>query len=119
MHKLNIMTKNYFINFILIAMAILINSCQSSDPQIKSQYFTPTNSFEEASAWADSMVTLMTLEEKVGMIGGREIFYTEEIPRLNIPKVLFVDATQGIHLRSYGLLGASFASASPLFEVTS
>lgn len=72
---------------------------QSGKTMKKNIVFTPPISHEEASLWADSMVSKMTLEEKASLIGGREIFYTEEIPRLNIPKVLFADATQGVHIR--------------------
>ncbi|MBN1952967.1 MAG: glycoside hydrolase family 3 C-terminal domain-containing protein [Bacteroidales bacterium] len=61
--------------------------------------FEPPVSLEVASAWADSMVGLMTLDEKISLIGGDRIFYTNGIERLGIPPVLFADATQGVHLR--------------------
>jgi len=63
------------------------------------KHFEPPVSFEEATHWADSMVNLMTLEEKITMIGGDRIFFTQALPRLGIPAVMTADATQGVHLR--------------------
>lgn len=56
-------------------------------------------SFETATEWADSLVDLLTLEEKISMLGGDSIFFTTAIPRLGIPSVMMADATQGVHLR--------------------
>ena len=55
-------------------------------------------SFEEASIKADSILKMMTLDEKLKYIGGNHFFYTQKIKRLGIPSVPFVDATQGIRL---------------------
>ncbi|MFC2089851.1 beta-glucosidase [Bacteroidota bacterium] len=63
----------------------------------QSSSFSPL-SFEEADRKADSVLMLMTLKEKMDYIGGDKLFFTQEIPRLNIPSVPFVDATQGIRL---------------------
>jgi beta-glucosidase len=73
-------------------------------PEIKStgeKVFSPPVSYEVAASRADSMIGLMTLEEKISLIGGDRIFFTNAIPRLNIPAVMMADATQGVHLRDH------------------
>jgi len=62
--------------------------------------FKPPIDIETASKWASEKVAKMTLEEKANFIGGREAFYSEEIPRLDIPKVLFADASLGLNFRT-------------------
>lgn len=59
--------------------------------------FTPL-SFELADKKADSLLLLMTLNEKLDYIGGDNIFFSKEIRRLKIPSLPFVDATQGVRL---------------------
>lgn len=54
--------------------------------------------YEEADRKADSILRLMTLDEKLSFIGGENIFFTQDIKRLGIPRIPFVDATQGIRL---------------------
>lgn len=83
--------------------------------------YKPKNSFEKSQEWAKNLVGQMTLEEKTSLIGGEEIFFTKGIPRLNIPRTFFVDATQGINLResfqeyTYELpLEKSTAMSSPI-----
>jgi len=83
---------------ILITIQTSISSCNGQKSAIPFK-FEPPVSFEKASAWADSIVGLMTLDEKITLVGGDRIFYTNAIPRLNIPAVMMADATQGVHLR--------------------
>ena len=91
--------------FLLILMSsllfVLIVSCttQKEKVSVEKPQYRPPISQEVASAWADSMIALMTLEEKASLIGGTRMFFSEGLPRLNIPEVMFVDATQGVHLR--------------------
>ena len=59
----------------------------------------PINSFEESSAWAESILSQMTLDEKCDYVGGESIFYTSAIERLGVKQVMMSDATAGIHLR--------------------
>ncbi|MDZ7922590.1 MAG: glycoside hydrolase family 3 C-terminal domain-containing protein [Marinagarivorans sp.] len=56
------------------------------------------HSFEEARAWAINLVQQMTLTEKCQYVGGTHGFYTHAIARLNLPSVLFSDATAGLVL---------------------
>jgi len=55
-------------------------------------------SYEKADQKTDSLLNLMTLDEKLKYIGGDNLFFTRKIRRLGISSVPFVDATQGIRL---------------------
>ena len=59
----------------------------------------PKNSFEDSAAWAEEIVSQMTLEEKCDYVGGEDIFYTKAIERLGVKRVMMSDATAGINLR--------------------
>ncbi|MCW8848914.1 MAG: T9SS type A sorting domain-containing protein [Melioribacteraceae bacterium] len=56
-------------------------------------------SAESAEKKADSVLALMTLEDKFAYTGGDRIFFIQPIERLGIPQVYFADATEGIHIR--------------------
>lgn len=59
----------------------------------------PKNSFEASNAWAEGILSQMTLDEKCDYVGGEDIFYTKAIERLGVKRVMMSDATAGIHLR--------------------
>lgn len=82
----------------IIFVIIFINCTQNEVITYMQRDFTPL-SFKEAERKADSILSLMTLDEKIEYIGGDSIFFLREIKRLGIPSVLFADATQGIHIR--------------------
>ncbi len=92
--------KKHIFYFVVLLVAITLNSCKVDEISGTEERFEPPISFDIASAWADSIVNLMTLDEKISLIGGDRIFFTHAIPRLEIPAVMFADATQGVHLRS-------------------
>jgi beta-glucosidase len=71
-------------------------NCQS--PGKEKEMFQPV-SYEQAEAKADSVLALMTLEEKIKIVGGDGSFFIQAIPRLNIHEVYMSDATQGVRLR--------------------
>jgi beta-glucosidase len=56
-------------------------------------------SYEQADKLADSILELMTLDEKISYIGGDRSFFIRPIPRLNLQEVYMADATQGVHIR--------------------
>lgn len=86
--------------FLLYLSAIfLIHSCNPESDTGARKHFKPPVSFAKATQWADSVLGLMTTDEKISFIGGDSIFFTQAIPRLGIPAVMMADATQGVHLR--------------------
>jgi beta-glucosidase len=56
-------------------------------------------SFKQAEAKTDSVLALMTQDEKIAIVGGDRSFFIRPIPRLNLPEVYMTDATQGVHIR--------------------
>ncbi len=55
--------------------------------------------FEQADKKADSVLTLMTTDEKIALVGGDRSFFIRPLPRLNLQEVYMSDATQGVHIR--------------------
>ncbi len=92
--------KILYIGLATLAVIYSLYDC-NSNIEMKSQLktFELPISYERATNWADSIVRLMTLDEKVTLIGGDRIFFTNAIPRLNIPAVMMADATTGVHIR--------------------
>jgi beta-glucosidase len=81
----------------------MFNACQNTGnrdfkSEKKFQPFKPPVSYEVAMEKADSIVKLMTLDEKIEMIGGHNIFFTKGYDKYGIPSIRFSDATQGISL---------------------
>jgi beta-glucosidase len=95
------MNKNLKTFMIYICFIILVPNnqllCQSDFDSKQSTF--ETLSFEEADRIADSVLKLMTLDEKIAFVGGDKSFFIRAIPRLNITEVYMADATQGVHLR--------------------
>jgi len=86
---------------ILIAIILCILFCQTnhqSSNRINNEIFQPLT-YEKADELADSVLALMTLDEKIALIGGDRIFFIRAIPRLNLSEVYMADATQGVHIR--------------------
>jgi len=84
---------------VFLSILISMNSSTGKEKQnCNNEDFTPL-SFEEATGKADSVLALMTLEEKLAYVGGNNFFFIRPIERLNLPEVYFADATQGVHIR--------------------
>lgn len=99
------------LNLLFAATAIFILfSCNNKQVSIENETFKPPVSYQEASAWADSILQLMTFEEKTEYIGGVDIFYIKAIERLGIPRVYMADATMGVNLR-HEFLGVTYDNA--------
>jgi beta-glucosidase len=80
---------------------VVLSSCNQMDSQSSRKQkgeFQPLT-YEEADKKADSVLRLMTLEEKIAYVGGERAFFIRPIPRLNLREVFMTDATQGVHIR--------------------
>ena len=101
----------YFL-FLFPILIIMIFCTGKNKQSRRDKNFKPL-SFEEATKKADSVLALMTLEEKLAYIGGYKDFFIRPIERLNLPEVYFSDATQGIHIRQESLRGDDLSGNQP------
>lgn len=92
-------------NFLIILMVFIMTFMSSSKAQNSStkEYqfkpFVPPVSYVEAGKRADDILSKLTLEEKIEMIGGHNLFFTQGFEKYKIPQLYFSDATQGVHIR--------------------
>jgi beta-glucosidase len=82
----------------MIVFLMLNSQLNSQSLKSNNEIFQPL-SYEKADALADSVLALMTLDEKIALIGGDRIFFIRSLPGLNLSEVYMADATQGVHVR--------------------
>jgi len=75
--------------FILLTGCLMLISCQSNQPNRG----TPVEVSDEK---LDSLITLMTLDEKLGLLHASSSFTSGGIPRLDIPELVFSDGPHGV-----------------------
>ncbi len=97
---------NTIISYLLVfIIALSFWGCKEKNESFKSEasleYYKPPVSYEEAVEKADSLLKIMSLEEKIEMIGGHDIFFTKGYEKYGIPSIRFSDATQGVSLIDY------------------
>jgi beta-glucosidase len=90
----------------LTGLILLFGACQNKKGHVfqveeAPETFRPPVSYEKAASKADSILQLMSVEEKIEMIGGHDIFFTKGYEKYGIPAIRFSDATQGISLIDY------------------
>ncbi len=61
--------------------------------------FVPPIEYEEAKEQAIDILTQMTLDEKISMIAGHNMFFTKGLERFNVPSMYMSDASQGVNIR--------------------
>ena len=91
-------TYKIFIFACTIVFIVMNSQMKSQSFNMKKEAFQPL-SYESADKKADSVLALMTTEEKIAYIGGDRSFFLRPIPRLNLSEVYMTDATQGVHIR--------------------
>src|SRR5690606_11848154 len=85
----------------VVLIVLGVSSCQKKETTITSMDITETE-YEGAELSTkfdqkiDSLIALMTLEEKVGMLHGNTLFTTAAVERLGIPKLQIADGPLGI-----------------------
>ena len=63
------------------------------------QPFSPPIAFNDAKEQAIEILNQMTIDEKISIIGGYNMFYTKGFEKFNIPALYLSDATQGVNIR--------------------
>ena len=76
----------------ILTFSILFTSCNSD----RNQSIGDTGSDEVSEAKLDSLINLMTLDEKLDLIHASSSFTSGGIPRLNIPELVFSDGPHGV-----------------------
>lgn len=96
----------------LISIIVVLNSCADKaelvlNPNQKPK-FTPPVSEELAFRKADSIVGLMTLDEKLDLIKGYNGFFIKGYEKYGMPDIYLSDASQGVNIR-HGFNGADLS----------
>jgi beta-glucosidase len=94
----NQLQNNIFIILLSAAVIGLNFHLKGQSLAMNKEIFQPL-SFESADQKADSVLALMTSDEKINMVSGDRSFFIRPLPRLQISEVYMSDATQGVHLR--------------------
>ena len=83
---------------LLIVVFLLYHHTKAQSIKKDEEQFQPLT-YEQADKKVDSVLALMTLDEKIAYIGGDRSFFLRPIPRLDLHEVYMTDATQGVHIR--------------------
>lgn len=81
---------NIFIYTVLAAYSVTFPARSFAQEQ-------SAHAFESADKRAEALLSQMTLDEKLALIGGVDDFYTRPIPRLGIPSLRMSDGPMGVH----------------------
>jgi beta-glucosidase len=82
--------------FILSLFTIIISYAQTHNEQDK---FSPPVDINRAEQRADTLLTKLSLDEKISLTGGYQSFFIRGFPEHQIPYIFMSDATQGVRLR--------------------
>src|SRR5262249_36369403 len=85
--------KLLFASTVRSSAAIVILFCQCGFPQSPA----PSPQIEQR---VDSILSQMTIEEKIDLLGGVDDFYARGVPRLGVPRLRMADGPLGV--RNYG-----------------
>ncbi len=80
------------------------------------QPFSPPIAYNDAKEQALKILNQMTIDEKISLIGGHNMFFTKGFEKFNVPAMYLSDATQGVNIRSHldDQLEKSVAFPSPI-----
>ena len=73
---------------------------QTFKPKTEFKPFEPPIAYEEAKRKAVEIVNQLTLEEKISLIGGHNVFFTKGFEKFKVPAMYMSDATQGVNIRA-------------------
>ena len=80
------------------------------------QPFSPPIAYNDAKEQALKILNQMTIDEKISLIGGHNMFFTKGFEEFKVPAMYLSDATQGVNIRSHldDQLEKSVAFPSPI-----
>jgi len=93
------------VNFTLIGVIFMLifNNITYSKSKASGDYkyspFNPPISYEEATKRAEQILSKMSLDDKIQLLGGHKLFYVKGFKKYGIPEFYMSDATQGVHIR--------------------
>ena len=67
----------------------------------------------------DELLSLLTLEEKVALVSGHDMMYTNAVPRLEIPSIRMSDGPHGLRVQGAEDLGTSASNPATCFPTAS
>jgi beta-glucosidase len=79
------------------ALVLVFNSLFNVTAQTSAQQ---QKSASEVDARVEAILSKMTLEEKIDMLGGTDGFFVRDLPRLNLPRLKMADGPLGV--RNFG-----------------
>ena len=104
-----------------LLVCILISACsvpkvQEYKTETMFQPFIPPIAYKDAKEQALKILNQMTIDEKISLIGGHNVFFTKGFEKFNVPAMYLSDATQGVNIRSHldDQLEKSVAFPSPI-----
>jgi beta-glucosidase len=88
----------------IILICILLSACTE---KVKNEFkaetmftpFKPPIAYDNAKEQAVKILDQMTIDEKISMIGGHNVFFTKGFEKFNVPAMYLSDATQGVNIR--------------------
>ena len=86
------------LSLLVLLSLVSCRQVNSQSVEKEKEMFQPL-SYEEADKKADSILTMMTMDEKIALVGGDRGFFIRPLARLHLPEVHMTDATQGVHIR--------------------
>ncbi len=104
------------VSMIFLCMTVILAGKAYGQLRPGFQPFVPPISFEDADQRATVVLAGLTLDEKIQLIGGENMFFIKGFDRLRMPSLYLSDATQGVHIRKdlSGQLARSTAFPCPL-----
>lgn len=88
----------------ILLLSIFISACnkpniQEFKTQTMFQPYQPPIAYKDAKEQALTILNQMTIDEKISLIGGHNVFFTKGFERFNVPAMYLSDATQGVNIR--------------------
>jgi beta-glucosidase len=100
--------KNYFARLHSFVLALAFSSLSLFSPRAQAQAPVPDSPAIEAQAHA--LLSKLTLEQKIELLGGIDNFYTRPMPAIDLPRFKMSDASVGV--RTWGSTTAYASGAS-------